>query len=336
MMRNEKIYVAGHTGLVGSAIVRALRRQGYARIIHRDILELDLTDSRATDAYFRVEKPEYVFLAAAKVGGILANNSYPADFIRINLQIQTSVIDAAFRHGVKKFLLLGSSCIYPKHCPQPMKEEHLLSGELEPTNDAYAIAKIAGILMCKSYNRQHHTNFIAAMPTNLYGPNDNFDLDTSHVLPAMIRKFHEAKLRGHQEVELWGTGTPRREFLYVDDLAEALLFCMLHFNADPERPDNVFVNIGTGEDQTIGELATLVQEVVGHRGPVRWNTAKPDGTPRKVLDVSRLHRLGWYHITQLRDGVAKSYEWFLQNKALTMRGVQKGSPAVRTPDLTRC
>lgn len=327
MDKTSKIYIAGHTGLVGSAIVRNLNGRGYRNLVYRDISELDLTDPAATETFFAREKPEYVYLAAAKVGGIWANDNYPADFIRINLQIQTNVIDSAYRHGVKKLLFLGSSCVYPKHCPQPMKEEYLLSGKLESTNDAYAIAKIAGILMCKSYNRQHHTNFIAAMPTNLYGPYDNFDIENSHVLPAMLRKFHEAKLQNHREVELWGTGAPRRELLYVDDLAEALLFCMLHFNADSKQPDDVLVNVGTGEDVTIRELAEIVRRVVGHRGPIFWNTAKPDGTPKKLLDIGQLLQLGWRHTTKLEKGIARTYEWFLQNKA-TPRPIN--NPTFRT------
>jgi len=307
MKTGSCIYVAGHTGLVGSAIMRRLKRLGFTNLVVRDLAELDLTCAGDTDAFFAEARPEYVILAAAKVGGIHANNTHPADFIRINLQIETNVIDAAFRHGVKKLLFLGSSCIYPKHAPQPMREEHLLTGLLEPTNDAYAIAKIAGIIMCKSYNRQHGTNFIAAMPTNLYGPGDNFDLESSHVLPAMIRKFHEAKVGGG-EVTLWGTGTPRREFLYVDDLADALVYLMENFDASPEK---VFVNIGVGEDVSIAELAALVGKVVGYEGEVVWNTEMPDGTPRKLLDVGRLHELGWKASTGLEDGIRKSYEWFV-------------------------
>jgi GDP-L-fucose synthase len=309
MQRGSRIYVAGHTGLVGSAIVRRLRAEGYDQVLTRTIEEADLTVPAVVERLFAAEKPEYVFVAAAKVGGIAANNTYPADFIRINLQIETNLIDAAFRHRVTKLLFLGSSCIYPKLAPQPMKEEHLLTGALEPTNQPYAVAKIAGIVMCDSYNRQHGTNFIAAMPTNLYGPNDNFDLESSHVLPAMIRKLHEAKVEGREEVVLWGTGTPRREFLYVDDLAEALLFLMQHFDAGPGR---VFVNVGAGEDLSIRELADLVAAKVGYRGRIRWDASRPDGTPRKLLDVSALAALGWKARHSLAEGIEKSYQWYLE------------------------
>jgi GDP-L-fucose synthase len=311
MLNTDKIYVAGHTGLVGSSIVRALRANGFNRLVVRDMTELDLCDSRATSNFFEAEKPDYVFLAAAKVGGIRANNSYPADFIRINLEIQNNVIHSAYRFGVKKLLFLGSSCIYPQLAPQPLKEEYLLSGYLEPTNDAYAIAKIAGLMMCQAYNRQHGTNFIGAMPTNLFGMNDNFDLSTSHVLPALIRKFHEAKVSGAPSAEVWGTGSPKREFLYVDDLADALLFLMHNFNA--QGRDN-FVNVGIGEDVSIRELAELVSDVVGYQGQIRWNKDMPDGTPRKLLDVSRLHSLGWKHKTSLREGLSKTYQWYTQNR----------------------
>ncbi len=312
MKRDAKIYVAGNQGLVGSAIERRLRRE-YDRIVTSDIADFDLTAKAETDAFFERERPEYVFLAAAKVGGIQANDTTPADFIRVNLEIQTRVIDAAHRYGVKKLLFLGSSCIYPKLAPQPMKEEHLLTGKLELTNDAYALAKIAGIVMCKSYNRQHGTNFIAAMPTNLYGPGDNFDLQTSHVLPALVRKFHEAKVSGSPTVEVWGSGSPRREFLYVDDLADALVFLMENFDAGkgPEA-EEMFVNIGVGEDLTIKELAELVQKTVGYEGDIVWNTDMPDGTPRKLLDVSRLNALGWTAEHSLEAGLKKTYEWYLE------------------------
>jgi GDP-L-fucose synthase len=314
MRTDSKIYLAGNRGLVGSAIERRLRAGGYGALITSDIHDFDLTDPRATDAFFGQHKPEFVFVAAAKVGGIKANDTYPADFIRINLQIQTNLIDAAHRHGVGKLLFLGSSCIYPKHAPQPMKEEHLLTGKLEPTNDAYALAKIAGILMCKSYNRQHGTNFIAAMPTNLYGPRDNFNLQTSHVLPALMRKFHEAKIVGKPSAEVWGTGNVRREFLFVDDLADALVFLMNNFDAGRDREDEkMFVNVGVGEDVTIRELAELVRKVVGYQGEIAWNTSMPDGTPRKLLDVTRLYALGWRAKHSLEDGLRKMYDWYLEN-----------------------
>jgi GDP-L-fucose synthase len=303
--------------LVGSAIERRLRREHDA-IITSDIADFDLTDARATDAFFARTQPEYVFAAAARVGGIKANDSFPADFIRINLLIQTNLIHAAFRHKVRKLLFLGSSCIYPKLAPQPLKEEYLLTGKLESTNDAYAIAKIAGILMCKSYNRQHGTNFIAAMPTNLYGPGDNFDLQTSHVLPAWIRKFHEAKVAGHASVELWGTGKVRRELLYVEDLADALVFLMNHFDAGREREDEkMFVNIGLGEDIVLRDLAELVRDIVGYPGGLVWNPAMPDGTPRKLLDVSRLHALGWKAQHTLEAGIRKTYAWYQDKVAMT-------------------
>lgn len=307
-MKDEAIFVAGHSGLVGSAIMRRLEHGGYRNVLGRDVTGLDLTDPAATNAFFAEHNPAYVVLAAAKVGGIHANETYPADFIRINLQIQTNVIDAVHRFRVKKLLFLGSSCIYPKLAPQPMKEEHLLTGPLEPTNDAYAIAKIAGILMTQAYNRQHGTNFIAAMPTNLYGPGDNFDLTTSHVLPAMVRKFCEAKSQQKDSVELWGTGQPRREFLFVDDLADALVFLLEHFDAGRAR-DN-FVNVGVGEDISIRELAELVSSVVGYDGTIAWNSSMPDGTPRKLLDVSRLHAMGWRARTSLREGIEKTVAAF--------------------------
>ncbi|MBI4704998.1 MAG: GDP-L-fucose synthase [Deltaproteobacteria bacterium] len=308
MERDAKIYVAGKKGLVGQAIVRRLAAGGYGNVVGSDIQDFDLTDPRATDAFFARERPDYVLLAAAKVGGIRANDTYPADFIRVNLQIETNVIDASWRHGVRKLMFLGSSCIYPKHAPQPMKEEHLLTGLLEPTNLPYAIAKIAGIALCQSYNRQHGTRFVAAMPTNLYGPGDNFDLETSHVLPAMIRKLHEAKLASRPSVELWGTGTPRRELLFVDDLADALVFMMERFEATREL---AFLNVGVGRDVTIRELAETVREVVGYRGEIAWNAAMPDGTPRKLLDVTRLTALGWTARHGLEEGIRKTYAWYL-------------------------
>lgn len=309
MDKGSKIYVAGHRGLVGSAILRKLRAEGYTNLVTRTRQELDLRDQAAVNRFFEEERPEYVFLAAAKVGGILANSTYPADFIRDNLLIQTHVIDAAYRYGVKKLLFLGSSCIYPKHAPQPMKEEHLLTGPLEPTNEAYAVAKIAGIKMCQAYRRQYGFNAISLMPTNLYGPGDNFDLQTSHVLPALIRKFHEAKVSGEREVVVWGTGTPRREFLHVDDLADAALFLMERYDSEE------IINVGVGEDLSIRELAELVAEVVGYRGEITFDTSKPDGMPRKLLDVSRLFALGWRPKIPLRDGIRQTYEWFVQHAA---------------------
>ena len=311
MELKAKIYVAGHRGLVGSAIVRKLEEKGYSNLVYRTSKELDLTNKEQVEAFFELEKPEYVFLAAAKVGGIVANNDYPADFIRDNLLIQTNVIDAAFRTGVKKLLFLGSTCIYPKLAPQPMNEDALLTGVLEPTNEPYAIAKIAGIKMCESYNRQYATNYISVMPTNLYGPNDNFDLETSHVLPALIRKFHEAKVENAKAVEVWGTGTPRREFLYSDDLADAVIYLMNNYNG------NQFINIGVGKDISIKELAEKVKEVVGFNGDIVFNTTKPDGTPRKLVDVTRLNELGWQASTSLDEGLKKAYEWFLTNKHAT-------------------
>ncbi|MCL4078694.1 GDP-L-fucose synthase [Coriobacteriia bacterium Es71-Z0120] len=309
MDRSSRIYVAGHRGLVGGAILRRLQREGFERIIARTHAELDLTSQDAVRRFFDEERPEYVFLAAAKVGGILANATYPADFIRENLLIQTNVIDAAYRAGARKLLFLGSSCIYPKHAPQPMKEEHLLTGPLEPTNEAYAVAKIAGITMVKSYRRQYGFNGISLMPTNLYGPGDNFDLETSHVLPALIRKFHEAKVAGAPSVTIWGTGRPRREFLHVDDLADACLFLMQNYD------DEEIVNVGVGEDVSIAELAALIARIVGYEGEIVYDTSKPDGTPRKLLDVSRLSALGWRARIGLEEGIASTYEWYLANVA---------------------
>lgn len=304
MELNSKIYVAGHRGLVGSAIVRTLTKAGYENIITRTHQELDLLDQKAVADFFATEKPEYVFLAAAKVGGIMANKNAPAYFIYENLTIQNNVIHNAHKNNVKKLLFLGSSCIYPKLAPQPIKEAYLLTGELEPTNDAYAIAKIAGIMMCQSYRRQYKDNYISVMPTNLYGVNDNFDLETSHVLPALIRRFHEAKINNSQKVVAWGTGSPMREFLYVDDMAEACLYLMLNYD-EPE-----IINIGTGEDITIKELTETIAKVVGFEGEIEWDTTKPDGTPRKLLDVSKLHSLGFKHKVDLEEGVKKTYEWY--------------------------
>jgi GDP-L-fucose synthase len=312
MHPESRIYIAGHRGLVGSAIHRELLRKGYEKILTRTHEELDLGDEIAVDAFFAQEKPEFVFLAAAKVGGILANNSYPADFIRDNLVIQTNVIESSRNAHVKRLLFLGSSCIYPKLSPQPIKEEYLLTGPLEPTNRAYAIAKIAGIEMCWSYNRQYGTRYLAAMPTNLYGPNDNFDLSNSHVLPALIRKAAEAKASGAAELNVWGTGTPRRELLYSDDLAQA---CCFLINLDDAAFSSLLVedkppliNIGTGEDVTIRELAETVARVVGFKGSLAFDTSKPDGTPRKLMDVGLLHSLGWHHTTGLEEGIRRTWE----------------------------
>lgn len=343
MQQNSKIFVAGHRGLVGSALVRRLKQAGFTNLVVRTRQELDLRDQAAVDRFFAEERPEYVFLAAAKVGGILANSTYPADFIRDNLLIQTNVVDAAWRHGTRKLLFLGSSCIYPKYAPQPIKEEYLLSGPLEPTNEWYAVAKIAGIKMCQAYRRQYGFRAISLMPTNLYGPGDNFDLETSHVLPALIRKLHLAKLAavgaleaivederrfgripedvlaglglrrkgdrlartGAPRVVLWGTGTPRREFLHVDDLADACLFLMQHYD------EEAILNVGVGEDISIRELAELVAEEVGFEGEIVFDTTKPDGTPRKLLDVSRLFGLGWRPKIGLREGIRQTYTWYL-------------------------
>lgn len=301
----DRVYVAGHRGLVGSALVRRLHADGYENLILPTRAELDLTDAVAVSRFFEESRPRYVFLAAAKVGGIVANDTYPADFIRENLSIQLNVIDSAHRTGVDRLLFLGSSCVYPKHAPQPMKEEHLLTGPLEPTNEAYAIAKIAGLKMCEAYRRQYGSPFFGVMPTNLYGPNDNFDLETSHVLPALIRRFHEAKLAGAPNVTLWGTGSPRREFLHVDDLAEACVFLMRR--DDP--PDRV--NIGWGRDITIRELAERVAAIVGYRGTLSWDSARPDGTPRKLLDTSQLTALGWKPAIGLEEGIRATYDWYV-------------------------
>ena len=296
--------------MVGSAIVRKLHAEGYENILTRTSSELDLRDQRAVADFFATEKPEFVFLAAAKVGGIMANNTYRAEFLYDNLMIESNIIHSAHITGVRKLLFLGSSCIYPKMAPQPLREEYLLSGLLEETNEPYAIAKITGIKLCEAYRSQYGNNFISAMPTNLYGPNDNYDLQGSHVLPALIRKFHEAKVNGDSSVEVWGTGSPMREFLHADDLASACFFLMEHYN------DDLFVNVGTGEDVTIRELAEMVKETVGFDGELRWNTDKPDGTPRKLMDVSRLHALGWKHTTDLRQGLEQTYQDFLANEVL--------------------
>ena len=330
MNKNSRIYVAGHRGLVGSAIYRRLESEGYTNLVVKTSTELDLRRQADVEAFFEKERPVYIFLAAAKVGGIMANSTYPADFICDNLMIQTNIIHASYKYGVKKLLFLGSSCIYPKHAPQPMKEEYLLTGELEPTNEPYAIAKIAGIKMCQTYNKQHGTNFISVMPTNLYGPNDNFDLETSHVLPALIRKFHEAKLQMEQvkakvkdftqpepqpkpdlkpqPVVIWGTGTPRREFLYIDDLSDACLFLMKEYDGSE------IINVGVGEDISIRDLGSLIKEIVGYEVDIAYNDSRPDGTPRKLLDVSKLNALGWKAKTSLREGIARTYDWYVKNK----------------------
>lgn len=308
MTPESLIYVAGHRGLVGAAIVRRLQEQGYSRIVVRDSRELDLRGQAAVDEFFASVRPELVFVAAARVGGILANDSHPAEFIRDNLAIEANVIDAAYRHGTKKLLFLGSSCVYPKQAPQPMPEECLLTGPLEPTNEWYAIAKIAGLKMCQAYRRQYGFHAISAMPTNLYGPGDNFNLKGSHVLPALIRKFHEAHERGAGEVEIWGTGTPRREFLHVDDLADACLFLMQRYD------EELWINVGSGSEISIAELASLVARVIGYRGAVRFNTSMPDGTPRKLLDTSRLSTLGWRPRIPLETGIEQTYRWYLQHR----------------------
>jgi GDP-L-fucose synthase len=307
-----KIYVAGHRGMVGSAIKRKLESEGFNNIVTRTSKELDLRDQLATEAFLTDENPTYVFLAAAKVGGIIANSTYGADFLYENLQIQNNVIHGSYLIGVKKLMFLGSSCIYPKMAPQPLKEEYLLTGHLEPTNEPYAIAKIAGIKMCEAYRAQYSCNFISVMPTNLYGPNDNYDLQNSHVFPAMIRKFHEAKEAGDTTVQLWGTGKPMREFLHADDLADACFYLMQNYDGE------TLVNIGTGVDVTIKELAETIQEIIGFQGNIRWNTDKPDGTPRKLMDVSKLHSLGWKHSIDLKEGIKMVYENFNNNAVRKM------------------
>lgn len=313
MESSSRIYVAGHRGLVGSALVRELRERGHADLLLRGHAELDLTDQAAVDGFFAREKPEYVFLAAAKVGGIHANDSYPAEFIRDNLAIQTNVIHSAWKHGARKLAFLGSSCIYPKMAQQPINEAELLTGPLEPTNEWYAVAKIAGIKQCQAYRRQYGFDAISVMPTNLYGPGDNFDLHNSHVLPAMIRKFHEAKLNHEPEVVIWGTGTPRREFLHVDDMASATVYLMDNYSAEEH------VNVGVGEDLSILELAGLVRDVVGYEGKIVHDLSKPDGTPRKLLDITRLRSLGWSARISLEEGVRATYTWFLAHQD-TLRG----------------
>lgn len=307
MNKNSKIYIAGHRGMVGSAIIRRLNELGYNNIVYRELNELDLRRQEQVEKFFEEEKPEYVFLAAAKVGGIHANNTYPAEFIYDNLMIEANIIHSAYKSGIKKLLFLGSSCIYPKFATQPIVEEELLNGYLEPTNEAYAIAKITGIELCKFYRRQYGADFISAMPTNLYGINDNFNLETSHVMPALIRKFHEAKINGDKEVVMWGTGTPKREFLYVDDLADGLIHLMNNYF------DEIHLNIGTGEDVEIRELAQIIKEVVGYQGEIVNDITKPDGTPRKLLNVDRLHSTGWKHKVELKEGIERVYRWYLEN-----------------------
>lgn len=308
MNKTDKIYIAGHRGMVGSALVRKLTKEGHTNLVYRTSKELDLTDQHAVRDFFAEEKPAYVILAAAKVGGIHANNVYRAQFLYENLMIESNIIHSSYVNGVKKLLFLGSSCIYPKLAPQPLKEESLLTGLLEQTNEPYAIAKIAGIKLAESYRRQYGCNYISAMPTNLYGPNDNYDLNNSHVLPALIRKFHTAKITNAPSVEVWGTGSPMREFLHVDDLAGACYFLLNNYN------EELFVNIGTGEDLTIKALAEMIKDIVGFKGELKWNTEKPDGTPRKLMDVGRLHKLGWKHTIDLRDGITAVYAEFAKSE----------------------
>lgn len=308
MKKDSRIYIAGHKGLVGSAIFRKLFSENYTNLIVRSHQELDLTRQKDVEDFFELEKPEYVFLAAAMVGGILANSMYPADFIYNNIAIQTNVTHAAYQSSIKKLLFLGSSCVYPCNCPQPIKEEYLLSSKLEPTNEPYAIAKIVGIKMCQSYNRQYGTCNISVMPTNLYGPGDNFDPETSHAFPALIRKFHEAKITGQKDVEVWGTGTPRREFLHVDDLADACIYLMKNYSKSD------IVNIGAGSDLTIRELAEMIGRVVGFEGGLRFDTSKPDGTLAKLLDISKLNELGWHMKIQLEEGIRQTYGWYLDHE----------------------
>lgn len=305
--KNTKIYIAGHKGLAGSAIVESLKNSGYHNLIFRTHAELELTDQHAVTKFFKTEKPEVVVLAAAKVGGIHANSTYPAEFIFSNLQIQNNIIHTSYLYNVKKLLFLGSSCIYPKHAPQPLKEEYLLSGHLEPTNEAYAIAKITGVEMCKVYNKQYGCNFISAMPTNLYGPGDNFHLENAHVLPALIHKFHLAKENNNKYVPLWGSGKPYREFLYSKDLGDACVLLLESYN------DNRIINVGAGKDIAIKDLAELIQKIIGYQGEIKWDSSKPDGTPKKLLDVERINNLGWKANTSLESGISQSYQWFINN-----------------------
>lgn len=315
LLKNKKIYLAGHTGMVGSAIYRELNAKGYEKIITKDLSNLDLRNQADVNNFFEVEKPEIVIIAAAKVGGILANNTYRAEFIYDNLMIEANLIHASYLNNVEKVVFLGSSCIYPKLAPQPLKEEYLLTNTLEFTNEPYAIAKITGIKLCESYYRQYGCNYISAMPTNLYGPNDNFNLETSHVLPALIRKFHEAKISGNESVLIWGTGKPLREFMYVEDLANAIVFMMESISAKDLYENGItHLNIGTGKDITIAELTALISEIVQYKGKIKYDSSKPDGTPRKLMDVSRINSLGWKYKTELRDGIEKTYNWFIKNK----------------------
>ncbi len=307
MRKGDSIFVAGHNGLVGSSILRLLKNRGYTNILTQERKDLDLRNQKAVLDFFDKEKPKFVILAAAKVGGILANDTYPAEFIYDNIMIQSNIIDSAYKASTEKLLFLGSSCIYPKYSDQPIKEEYLLTGLLEPTNEAYAIAKIAGIKMCQFYNKQYGTNFISAMPTNLYGPNDNFDLETSHVLPALIRKIHEANESKSSFVELWGTGSAKREFLYIDDLADACLFLLNNYSSSE------LINVGVGKDISIKELASLIKEIIGYEGKITYDKTKPDGTPQKVLDTSKINNLGWLAKTSLKEGIKKTYEWYLKN-----------------------
>ena len=306
MKKNSKIYIAGHTGLVGSAITRFLKKENYSNLLIRTHKELELTDQAEVYKFFDEQRPEYVFLAAAKVGGILSNNTYPAQFIYSNIAIQTNIIDVSYKFNVKKLLFLGSSCIYPKFASQPMSEDALLTGKLEPTNEPYAIAKITGIIMCQSYNREYNTNFISVMPTNLYGPNDHYDLYNSHVLPALMRKIHEAKISEAKSVEIWGSGSPKREFLYIDDLSEACVFLMNNYN------ESDIINIGTGKDKGISELAELVREIIGYKGIFHYDASKPDGMPRKLLNVDKVNKLGWKSKIDLKTGIKLTYKDFLR------------------------
>jgi GDP-L-fucose synthase len=315
MNKNSKIYIAGHTGLAGSAILRYFKKRGYSNLLTRTHEQLDLLKQSTVRNFMNKEKPEYVIIAAATVGGVIANNTYPAQFIYENLLIEINLIHEAFRNKVKKLLFLGSSCIYPRQCPQPMKEKHLLTGTLEPTNEPYAIAKIAGIKLCQSYNRQYGTNFIATMPTNLYGTADNYDLETSHVIPALLQKFHQAKVTNQPSVTLWGTGSPVREFLHSDDMADACHFLMLKYNPTKEQNRNgdIFLNMGTGIGMTVKELARLIQQIVGYQGELKWDKTMPDGMPKKVMDVSRLTSLGWQAKTTLPEGLTSAYQWYVNN-----------------------